>query len=155
MHSRADAPKSNPTCTILIFFSLKLKRLGLLWTEISRDREVSCKKSEMSCESHWEENVNLADGNKWRPINNNDNQKHHSLGWRNLSSWLLTVSYSLYSSNLIHARLCSLLFTVYNVLIGSCSVLMTLVILVYTYLIVVCVSFDLLFFSCIKHFALP
>ena len=21
----------------------------------------------MSCESHWEENVSLADGNKWRP----------------------------------------------------------------------------------------
>ena len=30
------------------------------------DREISCKKSEISCESHWEENVSLADGNKWR-----------------------------------------------------------------------------------------
>ena len=67
MHSRADAPKSNPTCTILNFFSLKLKRLRLLWTEISRDREISCKKREMSFESHWEEHVSLADGNKWRP----------------------------------------------------------------------------------------
>ena len=66
MHSRADAPKSNPTCTILNFFSLKLKRLRLLWTEISRDREISCKKSEMSFEGHWEEHVSLADGNKWR-----------------------------------------------------------------------------------------
>ena len=52
-----------------IFFPQKLKRLRLLWTEISRDREISCKKSEMSCESHWEENVSLADGNKWRPYN--------------------------------------------------------------------------------------
>ena len=67
MYSRADAPKSNPTCTILNFFSLKLKRLRLLWTEISRDREISCKKSEMSFESHWEEHVSLADGNKWPP----------------------------------------------------------------------------------------
>ena len=39
---------------------------GLLWTEISRDWEISCKKSEISCESHWEEDVSLADGNKWR-----------------------------------------------------------------------------------------
>ena len=44
-----------------------MKRLRLLWTEISRDREISCKKSEMSCEGHREENVSLADGNKWRP----------------------------------------------------------------------------------------
>ena len=44
-----------------------MKRLGLLWTEISRDREISCQKSEMFCESHWEQNVSLADGNKWRP----------------------------------------------------------------------------------------
>ena len=44
-----------------------MKRLRLLWTEISRDREISWKKSEMSCESHWEENVSLADGNKWQP----------------------------------------------------------------------------------------
>ena len=36
-------------------------------SEISRDREISCEKSEMSCESHWEENVSLVDGNKWRP----------------------------------------------------------------------------------------
>ena len=67
MHARADAPKSNPTCTILNCFSLKLKRLRLLWTEISRDREMSCEKSEMSFESYWEEHVSLADGNKWRP----------------------------------------------------------------------------------------
>ena len=67
MHSRADAPKSNPTCTILNVFSLKLKRFRLLRTEISRDREISCKKSEMSFESHWEEHVSLADGNKWPP----------------------------------------------------------------------------------------
>ena len=52
-----------------IFFPEKLKRLRLLWTEISRDSEISCKKSEMSCESHWEENVSLADGSKWRPYN--------------------------------------------------------------------------------------
>ena len=45
-----------------------LKRLRLLWTEISRDREISCTKSEMSCESHGGENVSLADGNNWRPF---------------------------------------------------------------------------------------
>ena len=45
-----------------------MKRLRLLWTEISRDREISWKKSEMFCESHWEENVSLADGNKWQPF---------------------------------------------------------------------------------------
>ena len=68
MHCRADVPRSNPTRAILnVFFPLKLKRLTLFWTEISRDREISCKESEMSCESHWEENVSLADGNKWRP----------------------------------------------------------------------------------------
>ena len=71
MHCRADAPRSNPFRAILNFFSLKnSKRLRLLWTEISRDREISCKKNEMSCESHWEENVRLADGNKWRPRKN-------------------------------------------------------------------------------------
>ena len=37
----------------------------LLYTFKSRDGEISSKKSEMSCESHWEENVSLADGNKW------------------------------------------------------------------------------------------
>ena len=156
MHCRADAPRSNPTRAFLNFFSLKIEET---WTFMNRNfkrlekfhvRKVKClvRATERKM-SVWrmETSGDL--------INNNDNQKHHSLGWRNLSSWLLTVSCSLYSSFLIHARLCSLLFAVYSVLIGSCSVLMTLVILVYTYLIVVCVSFDLLFFSCIKHFALP
>ena len=57
MHSRADI--------LLVpswFFFLKNWRDLDLWTEISRNREISCKKSEMSGESNWEENDSLADG---------------------------------------------------------------------------------------------
>ena len=52
---------------ILLFFSLKKWRdLDFFEQKLQRDREISYKKSEMSCENHWEENVSLADGNKWR-----------------------------------------------------------------------------------------
>ena len=64
MHCRADAQRSNLTLVILNFFSLKIEETKSFMTEFSRDREISCKKSEMSCESHWEESVGLADGNK-------------------------------------------------------------------------------------------
>ena len=49
-----------------ISFSLKNWRDLDFYEQKFQETEISCKKSEMSCESHWEENVSLADGNKWR-----------------------------------------------------------------------------------------
>ena len=57
MHCRADIL----LVPSWIFFLKNWRDLDS-WKEISRDREISCKKSEMSCESHWEENVSLEDG---------------------------------------------------------------------------------------------
>ena len=47
MHCRADVPRSTSTRAILNFFFFNQKFQA-------RDREISCEKSEMSCESHWE-----------------------------------------------------------------------------------------------------
>ena len=49
-----------------ISFSLKNWRDLDFYEQKFQETEISCKKSEMSCESHWEENVSLADGNEWR-----------------------------------------------------------------------------------------
>ena len=52
-----------------IFFFVKNLRDLYFYKQKFQETEISCKKSEMSFESHWEENVSLADGNKWRPYN--------------------------------------------------------------------------------------
>ena len=63
MHCRADAPRSNPT----EFFFLKNWR-DFYEQKFQETEKFNENKSEMSCESHWEESVSLADGNKWRPF---------------------------------------------------------------------------------------
>ena len=48
-----------------IFFLKNWRDLDFYEQKFQETREISCRKSEMSCESHWEENVSLVDGNKW------------------------------------------------------------------------------------------
>ena len=55
IHCRADAPRSDSTRAILTFFFLKNWRDLDFYKNKFQETEISCKKSEMSCESHWQE----------------------------------------------------------------------------------------------------